>query len=392
MNKKKLIIIISIIVVLVVGTGTIVLLNKNKGESKISNENTKEKEDNWDDWELSIDKTSLKLPMKYSEFINKGFYIDRSELSYNIEYSELDSKVSAGFNNSLYGKTTYSNGITSGIILVVYNPSNEKIRVKDSYVVGIGFEDDTDYLKYSRGEIKLINNSRKTEVEVGKNTISEIEKAFGTHYKYDNSNTFNYYPDLDKDGTISMNDVNMERYISLYCNSENEVLDIYKFFYCDFGGDNYNWNIEVGNDNLNWNIPKNFSYLEADRYGTKKVYDNEQYRVNLLTYWKFNNDYKEITNYLNNKENYNGKGSIVENSKYGKIFVLELDKYNDEDRYSYYVITEDGKYFMHIVSKTTPEMTYKESGLSVSDWAYVYKKASRMSIDDVIKLAIEFLP
>ena len=162
--------------------------------------------------------------------------------------------------------------------------------------------------------------------------------------------------------------------------------------YCDFGSDNYNWNMDTSNDNLNWNIPTNFSYLKTDRFGTEQVYDNEQYRVHLLTYWKFDSDFKEITNFLNNKENYNGKGSIVENSKYGKIFVLELDEYNYEDRYSYYVITEDGKYFMHIVSKATPNTTYQESGLNIVEWKSFCKKASRMSIDDVTKLALEFLP
>ena len=390
MNKKVLIIIISIVVAIAIAVGSIILVKNNSiAGSEINKGNAQKEDDTWDDWELSIDRTSLKLPMKYSEFINKGFYINESSLAYNLEYGELDAETSVGLNTSLYGNTTYSNGTTSGITLVVYNPSSEKIKIKDSYIVGIEFVYGNNY---TRGEIKLINNTRKTEVKVGKSTISEIKTAFGPHYERDNLNTFHYYPDLDKDGTISRNDLNMKRFISLYCDSENEILNIYDFMYCDFGSDNYNWNMDTSNDNLNWNIPTNFSYLKTDRFGTEQVYDNEQYRVHLLTYWKFDSDFKEITNFLNNKENYNGKGSIVENSKYGKIFVLELDEYNYEDRYSYYVITEDGKYFMHIVSKATPNTTYQESGLNIVEWKSFCKKASRMSIDDVTKLALEFLP
>ena len=390
MNKKVLIIIISIVVAIAIAVGSIIIVKNNSiAGSEINKGNAQKEDDTWDDWELSIDRTSLKLPMKYSEFINKGFYINESSLAYNLEYGELDAETSVGLNTSLYGNTTYSNGTTSGITLVVYNPSSEKIKIKDSYIVGIEFVYGNNY---TRGEIKLINNTRKTEVKVGKSTISEIKTAFGPHYERDNLNTFHYYPDLDKDGTISRNDLNMKRFISLYCDSENEILNIYDFMYCDFGSDNYNWNMDTSNDNLNWNIPTNFSYLKTDRFGTEQVYDNEQYRVHLLTYWKFDSDFKEITNFLNNKENYNGKGSIVENSKYGKIFVLELDEYNYEDRYSYYVITEDGKYFMHIVSKATPNTTYQEAGLNIVEWKSFCKKASRMSIDDVTKLALEFLP
>lgn len=390
MNKKILIIIIFIVVAIAVAVGSIMLVkNNNTSGSEMNKGNTQKEDDTWDNWELSIDKTSLKLPMKYSEFINKGFYIDESGLAYNLEYGELDAETSLGLNTSLYGNTTYSNGTTSGITLVVYNPSSEKIKIKDSYIVGIEFVYGSNY---TRGEIKLINNTRKTEVEVGKSTISEIKTAFGSHYEHDNLNTFHYYPDLDKDGIISMNDLSMKRFISLYCDSETEVLDVYDLMYCDFGSDNYNWDMSGSNDDLNWKIPTNFSYLRTDRFGTEQVYDNEQNRVHLLTYWKFDRDFKEVTNYLNDKENYSGKGSIVENSKYGNLFVLELDKYNYEDRYSYYVITEDGKYFMHIVSKATPSTTYKESGLNIVEWQSFYKKASRMSIDDVTKLALEFLP
>lgn len=388
MSKKTLIIIITIVVAIVIGVGAIIIVKNNSiAGSEMNKGNTPREDKTWDDWELSIDKTTLKLPMKYSEFINKGFYIDESGLSYNLEYGELDAQTSLGINT--YGNTTYSNGNTSGITLIVYNPSDEKIKIKDSYIVGIEFVYGSNY---NRGEIKLINNTRKAEVEVGKSTISEIKTAFGSHYEYDNLNTFHYYPDLDKDGVISMNDLNMKRFISLYCDSETEILNIYDFMYCDFGSDNYNWDMSPSDGDLNWKIPTNFSYLRTDRFGTEQVYDNEEYRVHLLTYWKFDRDFKEVTNYLNDKENYNGKGTIVENSKYGNLFVLELDKYNSEDRYSYYVITEDGKYFMHIVSGATPNTTYKESGLNIVEWQSFYKEASRMSIDDVTKLALEFLP
>lgn len=248
MKKKILLIIIAIAVV-----GTIILVRNNNdkknndgiAENKMNTVNTQEESGIWDDWELSIDKTTLKLPMKYSEFINMGFYANGGNVENNIEYCKLEPTVSSGICNNRYGYISYSNGITDGITLIVYNPSNEEINIKDSYIIGIGFITDVDKLK---GEIKLINNTRKTEVQIGKSTNSEIEAAFGPHYEYDYSNTFTYYPDENKDGSVSMGDLNMRRFISLYCDSETKILDTSDFSYCDNGGDNYNWDISSNND------------------------------------------------------------------------------------------------------------------------------------------------
>ena len=294
---------------------------------------------NWDNWELVIDNKNITLPMKYDDFINLGFEVEYSGLAENINYHKIKPTYSFGTNNTMY-TTTYTNGKIGGISLVVYNPSDDTILVKDSIIIGIEFTKEYDYTK---GDIKLINKTKGTEVVFGKSSAQDIEKAFGQHYKYDEKNSFHYYPNSNKDSSST----SMDSFISLKCYGESNILTTYGFYYADKGNSD---SIKITKSDEKYTVPSNYKLTHETVAGVNKTYRSDEYIVETLEYWKYNNDFKKITQYLENKDQNVSMGKLVTNKKYGEIFVLESDTYHYENRYSYYVLIDDGKYFLQVAS------------------------------------------
>ena len=294
---------------------------------------------NWDNWELVIDNKTITLPMKYDDFINLGFEVEYSGLAENINYHKIKPTYSFGTNNTMY-TTTYTNGKIGGISLVVYNPSDETILVKDSIIIGIEFTKEYDYTK---GDIKLINKTKNTEVIFGKSSAQDIEKAFGQHYKYDEKNSFHYYPNSNKDSSST----SMDSFISLKCYGESNILTTYGFYYADKGNSD---SIKITKSDEKYIVPSNYKLTHETVAGVNKTYRSDEYIVETLEYWKYNNEFKKITQYLENKDQNVSMGKLVTNKKYGEIFVLESDTYHYENRYSYYILIDDGKYFLQVAS------------------------------------------
>ena len=294
---------------------------------------------NWDNWELVIDNKNITLPMKYDDFINLGFEVEYSGLAENINYHKIKPTYSFGTNNTMY-TTTYTNGKIGGISLVVYNPSDDTILVKDSIIIGIEFTKEYDYTK---GDIKLINKTKGTEVVFGKSSAQDIEKAFGQHYKYDEKNSFHYYPNSNKDSSST----SMDSFISLKCYGESNILTTYGFYYADKGNSD---SIKITKSDEKYTVPSNYKLTHETVAGVNKTYRSDEYIVETLEYWKYNNEFKKITQYLENKDQNVSMGKLVTNKKYGEIFVLESDTYHYVNRYSYYVLIDDGKYFLQVAS------------------------------------------
>lgn len=359
-RKTILIVIISVLVVIAVGIGTAILLKKNNIEEIKGN--MQKKDDSWDEWELVIDNKSITLPMKYEDFINLGFEVDYSELAENIDYRTIKPTYRFGTYNE--GDTTYTNGKTNGISLVLYNPSEESIIVKDSIVIGIKFV--TVYNSIA-GDIKLINKTKNTEVTFGKSSAKDVEEAFGQHYKYDDKDIFNYYPNSNKDSSST----SLDKFISLNCSGKTNILTTYGFSYADKGNSE---NIKINKSAEKYKVPSNYELTHETVAGVNKTYRSDEYIVETLEYWKFNNDFKKITQYLENKEQNVSKGKLIVNEKYGEIFVLENDEYNYQRRYSYYVLIDDGKYFLQVASlaKTNEE--------------------ARIGYEKAIDIALQFVP
>ena len=300
---------------------------------------------NWDKWELIIDNKSITLPMKYEDFINLGFEVEYSNLAENIDYHRLESTYSMGTYNQQ--KTTYTNGKTNGISLTVYNPSEETILVKDSIIIGIEFVSVNNSIK---GDIKLINHTKNTEVTFGVSSAKEIEEAFGQHYQYDSKNNYHYYPNSSVDASST----SIDCFISLNCYGETGILNTYGFYYADKGNSK---DIKINKSPEKYKIPSEYKLTHQTVVGVNKTYRSNEYIVETLEYWKFDNEFKQITKYLENKSQNVSMGKLINNNKYGEIFVLEYEKYHYENRYSYYVLINDGEYFLQVVSlaKTNAE-------------------------------------
>lgn len=294
---------------------------------------------NWDNWELVIDNKNITLPMKYVDFINLGFEVEYSGLAENINYFKIKPTYSFETNNSMY-TTTYTNGKVSGISLVVYNPSDETILVKDSIIIGIEFTKEYDYTK---GDIKLINKTKNTEVIFGKSTAQDIEKAFGQHYNYDGKNSFHYYPNTNNDSSSTSKD----SFISLECYGDSNILGTYGFLYTDKGNSD---SVKITKSPEKYKLPSNYKLTHETEAGVNKTYRSDEYIVETLEYWKFNSDFKKITQYLENKNQNISMGKLITNNKYEEIFVLESDTYHYENRYSYYVLINNGEYFLQVAS------------------------------------------
>ena len=157
-KKTNLGLIIGIVVVIFLIILGVLLTTKLLNHKDTNNQNQTSSKDelkstslNWDNWELVVDNKNITLPMKYDDFINLGFDVEYSGLAENINYHKIKPNYSFGTNNTMY-TTTYTNGKIGGISLVVYNPSEDTILVKDSVIIGIEFTKEYDYTK---GDIKL---------------------------------------------------------------------------------------------------------------------------------------------------------------------------------------------------------------------------------------------
>lgn len=345
-KKTNLGLIIGIVVVIFLIILGVLLTTKLLNHKDTNNQNQTSSKDelkstslNWDNWELVVDNKNITLPMKYDDFINLGFDVEYSGLAENINYHKIKPNYSFGTNNTMY-TTTYTNGKIGGVSLVVYNPSEDTILVKDSVIIGIEFTKEYDYTK---GDIKLINKTKGTEVVFGKSSAQDIEKAFGQHYKYDEKNSFHYYPNSNKDSSST----SMDSFIALKCYGESNILTTYGFYYADKGNSD---SIKITKSDEKYTVPSNYKLTHETVAGVNKTYRSDEYIVETLEYWKFNNDLKKITQYLENKDQNVSMGKLVTNKKYGEIFVLESDTYHYENRYSYYVLIDDGKYFLQVAS------------------------------------------
>lgn len=191
--------------------------NVSKEENK-PNENQEESNTSikWDDYSLMIDGNEIHLPMKFKDFLAMGFYeMDTSK------GSVLKREIKLGYNHTsrteygmFYG--LFTNGKTNNIELVFQNNSNENKTVEECDIIGISFYNNDNYAeKFTMGEIKVINNTKKVEAVVGKTKREEIEDKFGLHAQYE-YNTLTYYPDFDADGKLSANDARESAWYKLW--------------------------------------------------------------------------------------------------------------------------------------------------------------------------------
>ena len=252
-KPKKFNILFVIIPVIVAVVGVVVYFtffngkdtNVNDGGTPNSgttnNETENDKVAGWDDYSLFIDGKEIKLPMKFSDFQALGFYeMDTYHDSILTKMCTENSNC-GGTHNSNVGNTygLFTNGTTSHIDLVIYNPYDEQKELKDCYVTRVGFEisqrNNNEFIQVKIGNVKIVNNTRKAEAIIGTTKYEDIEIVFGPHYQYDYTNTLTYYPDLKSDGVIGMDDLSFSRSLNLYFDNDTRILEPYDFIYYDTG-------------------------------------------------------------------------------------------------------------------------------------------------------------
>lgn len=212
--------------------------NKNPDKNASSNSKESTKNTGWDDYSLFIDGNEIKLPMKFSDFSAMGFYeMDTYNESILTETVKAKSNYGDTYNSNIRNiHGLFTNGKTSNINIVIYNDANEEKQLKDCYITGVYFEisaRNKDY--FTIGEVKVVNNTRKVEATMGKTKYEDIESVFGPHYKYDYTNTLTYYPDLDSDGVISMEDLSFYRALHMFFDNDTRIFDAYDFYLYDTG-------------------------------------------------------------------------------------------------------------------------------------------------------------
>ena len=213
--------------------------SQNSGTSNETNNN--DKVVGWDDYSLFIDGKEIKLPMKFSDFQALGFYeMDTYHDSILTNMCTENSNCGGTHNSNvgnIYG--LFTNGTTSHIELILYNPYDEQKEWKDCYVTRVGFEisqrNNNDFIQAKIGNVKIVNNTRNAEAIIGVTKYEDIESIFGPHYQYDYTNTLTYYPDLKSDGVIGMDDLSFSRSVNLYFDNDTRILDAYDFIYYDTG-------------------------------------------------------------------------------------------------------------------------------------------------------------
>jgi len=212
---------------------------QNSGTTNETNKN--DKVVGWDDYSLFIDGKEIKLPMKFSDFQALGFYeMDTYHDSILTKMCAENSNCGGTYNSNVgntYG--LFTNGTTSHIALVIYNPFDEQKELKDCYVTRVGFEisqrNNNDFIQAKLGEVKMVNNTRKVEAIMGTTKYEDIESKFGPHYQYDYTNTLTYYPDLESDGVIGMDDLSFSRSLHMYFDNDTRIFEAYDFNYYDTG-------------------------------------------------------------------------------------------------------------------------------------------------------------
>ena len=212
------------------------------------------------------------------------------------------------------------------------------------------------------GNIKMTNTKTNKIVVFNESTVSEVEEAFGEHYKFDSAYSFNYYPETVEDNTK----VNWDNFLTL--NFSNDVLVPRGLYYTNKTGVS---KIEVvNNGEIKWNIPDGYTLTHSSMYGTEKDYNNGDYYVSLHVYWPYVTNYEVVKRYFDNKESYQNKGKSYENEKYGNIFILEDIWYDYKPLYTYYVIVNDAEYLVEVRTRLKDQMDY----------------------DKVLEMALSFLP
>lgn len=212
-------------------------LQDSSSNSEISNN----KVVGWDDYSLFIDGKEIKLPMKFSDFQALGFYeMDTYHDSILTKMCSANSSCGSTYNSNvgnIYG--LFTNGTTSNIELVIHNPYDEQKELKDCYITKVGLEisnrNNNEFIQAKLGEVKIVNNTRKVEATIGVTKYEDIESVFGPHYQYDYTNTLTYYPDLESDGIIGMDDLSFYRSLHMYFNNDTRIFDSYEFWYYDTG-------------------------------------------------------------------------------------------------------------------------------------------------------------
>lgn len=241
-------IIIPIIILIVGVICYFILVNKNDSTSNNNidnntnnNSQTSTKISGWDDYSLFIDGKEIKLPMKFSDFQALGFYeMDTYHDSILTKLCNKNSNCGSTYNSNvgnIYG--LFTNGTTSNIELVIYNPFDEQKELKDCYVTRVGFEisrrNNNEFIQAKLGEVKMVNNTRRVEVIMGTTKYEDVESKFGPHYQYDYTNTLTYYPDLESDGVIGMDDLSFDRSLHMYFDNDTRIFEAYDFAYYDMG-------------------------------------------------------------------------------------------------------------------------------------------------------------
>ena len=170
--------------------------------------------------------------MKFSDFQALGFYeMDTYHDSILTKLCNENSNCGSTYNSNvgnIYG--LFTNGTTSNIELVIYNQFDEQKELKACYVTRVGFEinqrNNNEFFQAKFGKVKMVNNTRKIEVVMGTTKYEDVESKFGLHYQYDYTNTLTYYPDLEFDGVIGMDDLSFDRSLHMYFDNDTRIFKL----------------------------------------------------------------------------------------------------------------------------------------------------------------------
>lgn len=170
LKKMIIFIIMLLLVVLLTGCGNDIVENK-KVEGQQENLNKKSKFD----YTIIIDGNKYEFPITYDKFKSMGWkaqYIGDEVEEYQWE-PDIQGTLFTG------GAGCFTNGKISGMWPMFYNDTKETIKISETKIVGVVFDERNDDYIFPVGLIKVKKSNSSEIITLGESSKEQIIEVFG---------------------------------------------------------------------------------------------------------------------------------------------------------------------------------------------------------------------
>ena len=127
---------------------------------------------------LSVNGKEQNFPMTYDEFLALGWdsvdpMLTASEMG---ESYTLGADCSGTIFSGGTG-TEYTTAGIEGIWLMLYNPTEAELPIKDCMMIGLGYDERLEDRNMTAGAVQITNGG--STVSIGESTLDEVKAAFG---------------------------------------------------------------------------------------------------------------------------------------------------------------------------------------------------------------------